>query len=158
MPESRYAKYFITKTPPNPNHPQNMDRDSDVPWWCSLFISEELGGAVPDAFYLETGMVLRTGTIELLRESHSHPFDEYLLFHRTDPEDQLDLGGEVEFWMGDEKHVITKTCAVFVPKGMPHCPLVFTRVDRPFVFITTGNTLGYQYEDDPREKLDKTEV
>ena len=152
MEQTKYGKYFITDTPPNPNHPQNRVKDSDVPWQNSLYISEELNGTVKGAFYLETNIVLRTGTIELVSKEHSHPFDEYLAFLGTDPDDQFNLGGEVEFWVGGEKHVITRTCAVFVPGGVEHCPLYFHRVDRPFMFVTTGNTLGYKYEGDNSEK------
>jgi mannose-6-phosphate isomerase-like protein (cupin superfamily) len=147
MEQTKYGKYFITETPPHPDHPESRNKESSLPWCDSLYISEELGGAVEGAYYLETCMVLRTGSLELLSQSHSHPFDEYLVFLGTDPEDHFDLGGEVELWMGDEKHMVTKTCAVFVPKGMPHCPLVVHRVDRPFMFITTGNGLGYEYGD-----------
>ena len=39
--------------------------------------------------------------------------------------------------------MLTKSCAVFVPAGTPHCPLVVHRVDRPFIFFTTGN--GFEY-------------
>ena len=146
MQPTKYGKYFITDTPPNPNHPENRKKGSSMPWENSLYISEELNGTAKGAFYLETNMVVRTGTIELVSKSHSHPFDEYLMFLGTDPEDQSYLGGEVEFWVGDEKHMITRTCAVFVPGGVAHCPLYFHRVDRPFMFITTGNTLGYRYD------------
>jgi len=146
MEHNKYGKYFITETPPNPGMPDNRTKGNTVPWENSLYISEELNGKVPGAFYLETNMVLRTGTIDLLSKSHSHSFDEYLMFLGTNPEDQLDLGGEVEFWLGGEKHMITRTCAVFVPAGLDHCPVYFRRVDRPFMFITSGNTLGSRSE------------
>ena len=55
----------------------------------------------------------------------------------------------MEVWLGDEKRMITRTTAVFVPAGMPHCPLVFHSVDRPFIFITTGNGFDYEYGDAP---------
>ena len=90
--ETKCDRHFITETPPNPNHPQNRSRESDVPWWNSLFINEELGGTLKNAFYLETSMILRTGIIELMKEPHTHSFDEYLLFHGTDPDDVFDLG------------------------------------------------------------------
>ena len=144
-----YDRYFITETPPNPSMPDNRTKGTTVPWENSLYISEELGGKVKKAFYLETNMVLRTGTIELLSKPHSHSFDEYLMFLGTNPQDQFELGGEVEFWLGGEKHIITRTCAVFVPSGLSHCPIYFRRVDRPFMFITTGNTLGYKSESEP---------
>lgn len=150
MERNKYDKYFITETPRHPEHPQSRDINSDIPWCDSLYIDKELDGTVKGAFYLETCMVLRTGALKSLTESHSHSFDEYLVFLGTNPEDQFDLGGEVELWLGDEKHIITRTCAVFAPAGMPHCPLVVHRVDRPFIFFTTGNGLGYVREDDLR--------
>jgi hypothetical protein len=143
MEQGDYGKYFITDTPRHPDHPQSRDRDSDIPWCDSLYISNELDGKVPGAFYLETCMVLRTGSTKDLEEAHTHPFDEYLVFLGTDPDDHFDLHGEVELWVGDEKRMLTKSCAVFIPAGMPHCPLIVHRVDRPFIFFTTGN--GFQY-------------
>jgi hypothetical protein len=150
----KYNKYFITETPPNPGMPDNRKKGNVVPWQNSLYISEELNGKVPKAFYLETNIVVRTGTIELLSKSHSHSFDEYLMFLGTNPDNQFELGGEVEFWLGGEQHMITRTCAVFVPSGLSHCPIYFKRVDRPFMFITTGNTLGYKSENEPTASPD----
>jgi hypothetical protein len=142
--ESKYGKYFITETPRHPDHPQSRDIVSDLPWCDSLVIDKELNGTVKGAYYLETCMMLRTGAMAGLQE-HSHPFDEYVLFVGTNPEDQFDLGAEVEFWLGGEKHMVTRTCAVFCPAGVAHCPLVVHSLDRPFIFITTGNSLGYEH-------------
>jgi len=152
MAESKYGKYIITETPPNPKHPQSRNIVSDVPWCDSLYVDKELDGKVPGAYYLETCMVLRTGSRDELMVSHAHDFDEYLLFLGMNPEDQFDLGGEVELWLGDEKHMITRTCAVFAPAGLPHCPLVVHKVDRPFMFITTGPGLGYTREGEVAEE------
>jgi hypothetical protein len=149
MQPGKYTNNLIIHTPANPNHPENRNRESEVPWWNSLFINEELGGTLKNAFYLETSMVLRTGLIDVMKEPHSHSFDEYLIFHGTNPDDIFDLGGEVELWLGDEKFTITRTCAIFAPAGVPHNPMYINRVDRPFMFITVGNGLGYKYEDDP---------
>lgn len=155
MAEFKYGKYYITETPPNPLHPQNRNKVSDLPWMNTLWINEELQGKVKGALYMETNLVLRTqtGGLESGGKPQNHDWDEYLVFLGTDPEDPTDLGGEVEFWMEDEKHIITKTCAIFVPRGVYHCPLYIRRVDRPFVFITTGNTVKYSHQsfsDDPK--------
>ncbi len=150
MAETKYGKYFITETPPNPRHPQTREKGNNTPWENTLFINEELNGTIKNAFYLETNMVLRTTKTELGGKPHAHPHDEYLIFLGTDPEDQFDLGGEVEFWLGGEKHTITKSCAVFIPGNVEHCPLVFHRVDRPFMFISTSNSLGYSHTTDSR--------
>lgn len=152
MEETKYGKYFITTTPPRPDYPQAMNKDNDLPWWTSLYITKEMDGALPGAFYLETNMVLRAGAMDVISEvPHTHGFPEYLVFLGTNPDDQFDLGGEVEFWLGGEQHIITKTCAVFVPAGVPHAPLIMRRVDRPFMFITTGTGSGYEEESDFEE-------
>ena len=143
MDEGKYGKYFISETPQNPDMPPNRSRDTTVPWQNSFYISEKTKETPKGAFYLETNIALHTGTDKSVGTAHSHPFDEYLIFLGTDPNDQFELGGEVELWLGGEKHTFTRSCAVFVPGGVEHCPLFIRRVDRPFMFITTGTATGY---------------
>ncbi len=152
MAETKFGKYFITETPPNPRHPQTREKGNNMPWENTLYINQELNGTIKNAFYLETNMVLRTTDVNSGPggKVHAHPHDEYLIFLGTDPEDQFDLGGEVEFWLGGEKHTITKSCAVFIPGDVEHNPLVIHRVDRPFMFISTSNSLGYSHTSDSR--------
>ena len=74
-------------------------------------------------------------------EAHTHDSDEIIGFFGNNPEDPYDLGGEIEFWLEDEKHIITRSCLLFVPAGMKHCPLILRRVDRPifhFTIVTGG--------------------
>jgi len=78
--------------------------------------------------------------------SHAHDYDETLGFFGTDFKDPYDLGGEIEFWIEDEKFLITKTCLIFIPKGTRHCPLVIHRVDRP-IFHFSGGPGGAYFQD-----------
>ena len=71
-------------------------------------------------------------------KAHTHDYDEIFGFIGTNHDDPYDLGAEVELWLGDERHIITKTSLVFVPAGLKHSPLVFRRVDRPVFNYTTG--------------------
>ncbi len=64
--------------------------------------------------------------------SHTHDFDEILGFIGSDWEKPGDLCAELEFWMDDEKYILTKSCLVFIPKGLKHCPLKILKSDRPF--------------------------
>ncbi len=143
MDAGKFGQYIISETPQNPDMPPNRSRDTTVPWQNSLYISEGKSNVPRGAFYMETNIVLHPGTDKSVDNPHSHAFDEYLVFLGTDANDQFDLGGEVELWLGGEKHMITRSCAVFVPGGMVHCPLYIRRVDRPFMFITTGTAAGY---------------
>jgi len=67
------------------------------------------------------------------------PVVEMTVMVGTDPENPTELGGEVEFWFGEgegaEKHTITKSSCVYCPPGLVHMPIIFRRVDRPFLFI-----------------------
>jgi hypothetical protein len=151
----KYDEYYITDTIPNPLHPETRQKNNNMPVQNTLWINDELQGKLKGAFYLETNLVVRTtkGGPENGGKPHCHDFDEYLVFQGTDPADPFDLGGEIEFWLGGEKHLITKSCAVFCPKGVYHSPLYTRRIDRPFVCISVANTLKYthaSYDNDPK--------
>jgi hypothetical protein len=102
-----------------------------------LFLDSEV---VPGAFYVETvweydqpGDSSREGPVE----GHVHDHDEVIGFFGTDLERPHDLCGEIEFWIEDEKHILTETCLIFVPKGLRHSPLIVRRTDRPIFEFTT---------------------
>ena len=62
---------------------------------------------------------------------HVHDNDEILGFYGTNLDDPYDLGGEIEIEIDGELHILTKSSLIFLPGGMPHCPLAVTKVDRP---------------------------
>ena len=95
------------------------------------------------AFYLSCFWFWK-GSETVLVQSHVHDFDEVLALIGTDPADPQDLCGEVEFWMGDEKYLLTKSCLVFVPKGLRHAPFIVRRVDKPIFHFTSGDTRMYK--------------
>ncbi len=68
---------------------------------------------------------------------HTHNFHEFLAWYGGNPEDPDDFGAEVVLYLGAEleKHVFTRPTLVYVPPGLPHCPLEVTRVDRPIIQI-----------------------
>jgi hypothetical protein len=75
--------------------------------------------------------------------SHVHDFDEVIGFIGNDPKNPSDLGAEVELWLEDEKYMLTKTCLVYIPKGLRHCPLRMVKVDRPILFLALSLTEKY---------------
>jgi len=54
---------------------------------------------------------------------HAHPFPELLSFFGLDFEHPEELNAEVEFWLEDEKYVMTKSFVVYIPSNVTHCPL-----------------------------------
>lgn len=75
---------------------------------------------------------------------HSHPFTELFCYFGTNMNDPSDLGGEIEFWLEDEKFVLTKSFMCYIPAGVKHCPLVIHRMDAPMFHLTVGS--GSKYE------------
>jgi hypothetical protein len=77
-----------------------------------------------------------TEPFEMISEPHAHDFDQFVLFVGGDITDMMELGGEVEFWLGDspdkmEKFTFTKAAFIHVPPGLYHSPLNFKRIDDP---------------------------
>jgi hypothetical protein len=62
---------------------------------------------------------------------HKHDHDEVLGQFGTNPEDPYDLGGVLEVWLDNEKYLVTKSCLVYIPKGLIHGPVKFNRIDKP---------------------------
>ena len=81
----------------------------------------------------------------LVKEPHSHDFEQFFFFLGADLANNKDFQAEVELSLGDEveKHIITVPTTVHVPVGMVHGPLDFRRVDKPVMFIDT--LLSAQY-------------
>jgi hypothetical protein len=144
MAESQYGKYILSelKMP-----------DEEAPWSPPLSEAGKGRGGrvlymdskiVPGAFYMECVWIMPrpAGTVpggrKVGTEPHTHDYDEVIGFFGTDLDNPHDLGAEVELYLGDERHIITRTSLVFVPAGLKHCPLTFLRVDRPVFHYTTG--------------------
>ena len=77
-----------------------------------------------------------------LHHPHAHEdFEEALIFLSLDQDDLTQLHGTADFCVGDdgddqEHCLLTKATVMAMPKGVPHLPLTYTKVDRPSVFIT----------------------
>jgi hypothetical protein len=83
--------------------------------------------------------------LEMLKEPHTHPYDEFVCFIGGNPLDPRDFGAEVEMCLGpeQEKYLITRSTVIYAPAGFPHCPLIFKTVTRPVILMTI--TLGKEY-------------
>lgn len=71
-------------------------------------------------------------------KAHAHDFPEVFTMFGCNPDDPTDLTGEVEFWMEDEKYIMTKSFLIYIPAGVTHCPLIVRRMDGPCFHYTAG--------------------
>jgi quercetin dioxygenase-like cupin family protein len=146
MVESKYSKYIVTDYLSEEeilNRGRTPDkREPGVPFANGLLWLDEK--IIKGAFYMELVM-LEPGSKStgVWVKPHVHEYDEIIGFVGTNVQNPRDLGGEVELWLDDEKHILTKTCLVFIPKGLRHCPLVIVKVDTPIVQFSVMT--GRQY-------------
>jgi hypothetical protein len=95
-------------------------------------------------FFTDIGWIWpKNEEIIMEEKSHSHKFDEVITLFGTNPDNPQDLCGEVEFWIDDEKYMITKSCIIYMPKGLKHCPLIFKKVERPIFHYIIGGAGKY---------------
>jgi hypothetical protein len=139
MPEQKYAKNIVTYAPGPAISPEFAAAFAKV-GSLILWLDDKV---IPGAFQMNCVWYFAP-TQQGPGGGHKHAVPEIIGFFGSDYENPHEMGGELEFWMEDEKYLITKSCMIFVPPGVMHCPIVLTRVDRPifhFSVVTSG-----QYE------------
>ena len=162
MAHGKYEKYIVTELKPNiavtPWHPPVPEAGKGKGGRIMYLDSE----VVPGAFYVDCVWIIpgpdgkptrddRNPASKKLSEGigpHAHDdYDEVIAFFGTDMEDPKDLGAEIELWLEDEKYILTKTCIVFVPRTVTHCPLKIHTIKRPvFHFTTAAMKIYYEGE------------
>ena len=148
MAESKYGKYIITelKSSSKSSTTRQISPD-DIAGMKShlklLYLDDDIlqGALYVECVWIWPGSEYYPTKAE--PNAHAHDFDEVITFFGTNYEAPNDLCGEIELWLEDEKHILTKSCIVFVPKGMKHCPLIIRRVDRPIFHISVGTGKVY---------------
>ena len=153
MAELKYAKYIVTEdfmpdvTPPSPVTDRMMEEQrkagNTIDRTLMFGIQDSI---VKGSFYAGCEWVWGVDGPEgfNIEVAHNHDFDEIIGMVGSRKDNPRDLGGEVEFWMEDEKYILTKSCLIFIPKGVKHCPLVFKRVDSPIFLFETANSPVYE--------------
>jgi hypothetical protein len=134
MMEAQYGKYIVTELK-SPHSPEQAARYAQ---WAKriLWMDDKV---VEGAFQMNCAWYLRppANPTPEASGSHTHDTDEIIGFFSGDSEAPYDLGGEVEFWIEGEQHILTRSCMIFIPAGMKHCPLILRRVDRPIFHFST---------------------
>lgn len=138
MAKTKYGKYIITELKPGLKVPEFRSESADR-MTHFLWLGDDL---IKGSLYMECVWIWRRSEGSG-PAPHTHDFNEILGFFGTNPEDIYDLGGDLEIWLEDEKHVINRSCLIFIPKGMKHCPLRTTRLDRPIIHFALGTEGKY---------------
>jgi hypothetical protein len=140
-------KYFVTEL---------KSVVGDAPW-TPTFSEEESkrllsldGDVVQGAFYMETAWFFPGDWPEKRKDDtsrtigkHVHDFDESIAWVGTDPEDQNNLNGEIEFWIDGKQNIIDKSFIAFIPAGVEHGPITIRKITKPMFHFTAG--MGKKY-------------
>jgi hypothetical protein len=146
MAELKYSKYIITEPKPFPPElikkfeAEHARRKSTVKSTRLMSVDDEI---VKDFFYVDCNWLWSGSAEDTAEEPHAHDFDEVIGFVGSNREDPHDLGGKITIWLDGKEEVLTKSCLIFVPAGVEHCPILFNRIDRPVFFVTISPIKKY---------------
>jgi mannose-6-phosphate isomerase-like protein (cupin superfamily) len=98
------------------------------------------GERIQDFFFVDCAWLWKGSTQGPQEEKHAHDYGEVIGFVGSIREDPHDLGGEIMVWLDGEKVLLNKSCLIFVPAGVPHCPVQINRIDKPIFFVTLALT------------------
>ena len=76
-------------------------------------------------------------------ETHTHDFDEIIGLFGTDINHPEELNAELSFYIGGETIPITKSCLVYVPRGVEHSPILVPKMDHSIIHFSGGNGGDY---------------
>ncbi len=143
MPKKDYSKYLVKK--PAYEVTPNFEVKGRRP--AMTLLSNNL---IPGTnMYIETGWVFGMPDPNPHIHEHTHNYDEIVIHLGTDPKNQEELGGEIEFMVGGQPLKINKTSAVYVPKGVKHGPLTWKKYSKPHLELTIMIGAGSLAEADP---------
>jgi len=132
MAKLKYKKYIVEDYIPSGEEINKSADDQERLTRLSRIVRLD-DDIIKGSFHMGFVWSLRPSKLALDTQAHTHDFDEVLGFIGSDWKNPRDLGGEIEFWLEDEKYILKNSCIIFIPKGMKHCPLKDLRIDRPFL-------------------------
>jgi hypothetical protein len=153
LAERKYAKYILTEDRMKHSLHPELQKKMEEQKRAGNYVAEEMLFGIDDsvikgAFYVGCAIHWEVVGEPVEREpGHKHDFDEVVGFVGTVKDNPRDLGGEIEYWIEDEKYIITKSSLIFIPKGVKHSPTIYRRIDHPIVSFSTASSMGsYQSE------------
>lgn len=139
MRDASLPKYtIITETKARPAPPPDAPRRTMVSDRI-LHLEDDIAKG---SFYADFVWIWQ-GSGVIAPEGHSHDFEEVIALIGADHEKPRSLGGDISIKLGDETHKLTQSSLVFIPKGMNHCPLTFSNIEKPVLCFTAGTASMY---------------
>jgi len=107
--------------------------------------------------YIEGGWVLGMPDPNPHIFEHAHDYEEIVMHFGDDYRNPEELGGEIDFYIDGKPLTITKTSALFVPRGVKHGPLVWKKFSRPHLEMAIMPGAGTLAQADPGGHIKRRE-
>jgi hypothetical protein len=138
MAKLKYQKYIITEVKAPKSIPAYRHESAEVTSPGMVRLASMVERFFPQAPHLGCMWFLPRPRNDRQKpgvDAHTHEFDEILGFYGGDPDNPNDLNGEVEFWIEDEQYLLTRSCLIYIPQGVKHCPLFIRKLDKPMFHL-----------------------
>ncbi|MFC1900196.1 hypothetical protein ACFLYN_01240 [Chloroflexota bacterium] len=138
MAEKKYEKYILQdlKLPGGKTMPDAYIQRATKVLWMD-------GENTPGAFNVNVTWLWKATDFNH-DEAHKHDYDEVITFFGSNPDKPYDLNAEIEFWLEDEKYILTKSTMLYIPKGLTHCPLRVQSIRQPVFHFTIVRSTTYK--------------
>ena len=139
----KYAANFVQVSPGpgmDPEFKKIYDKFAKRILWMD-------GDVCPGAFQMNTAWYSAVPERDPIFTEHVHDdSDELIGFFSSDPENPYGLGGEIEYTIDGEAHLLTRSTMIFVPAHIKHNPMRILRVDRPIFHFSVVTKSKYESE------------
>jgi mannose-6-phosphate isomerase-like protein (cupin superfamily) len=133
---SRYARYIVTEPL---SHIAENDTGVNLPHDVKSTHVVSLDGSVhPGAFHVDFVWIW-SGSLTMAPLTHAHDWDEMIgLCGMPTKEKPREIDKGVSVKMGDDIYPMKKSSLIYVPKNVPHAPIIFKDVKKPVLCFTIG--------------------
>ena len=123
--ERKYGKYFVSG--PKPGETRSAYKK------YTTYLDDDV---IKGSFHFATTFIYNT-VLPIEHDVHTHSYGEVLGFFGNNPDNQFDLGAEIEICLGEEseKHTFNQSTVVYIPPGLVHGPVKCKQINRPFIFV-----------------------
>ena len=101
------------------------------------------GIRIQDAPYTESVWFHTTNDTGPVNHTHED-MDEFIAFIGSDPEHPEELNGDISLVIGDEIIHTTKSTIVYIPRRVPHGPLLVHELKKDILHFSGGNGSNYR--------------
>jgi mannose-6-phosphate isomerase-like protein (cupin superfamily) len=149
MAEQKWGKYLVNKPGDYPDELKGKvgTAKDPVPGIKTTHLITATDKVIKGVFYVDTTWLWKGAAKEPVGEPHTHTYSQVVGFIGGREGADQDLDGEITMWLDGHQETFTKNHLVFIPAGVVHGPFMFTKINRPVLFLVIA--MNGQYSSKP---------